>query len=150
MSILSWLHRVTAGEENVGNATFESGEESFHGLNMKEAIDAHIAWKARVEAQLSGTGSETLEIGIVASDDRCELGKWIHNEGKKKYGKLPEFAELRDLHAQFHLNVGSVLLEAHNNGKKAADKMLHSSGFRRGSDMVQLGLVRLYAKSRGN
>ena len=148
MGILSWLHRVTAGEENVGSATFESGEENFHGLNMKDAIDAHVAWKTRLAAQLSGAGSEALEVGVVASDDRCALGKWIHSDGKKMFGHLPEFAELRCQHAQFHLNAGNVLLAAHNDGYEAADKMLHGSEFRHASDMVQLGLVRLYAKSR--
>jgi len=148
MGILSWLHRITAGEENVGSATFGAGEENLHGLNMKQAIDAHIAWKARLAAQLSGADSETLEVGVVASDDRCELGKWIHGEGKKRCGHLPEFAELLRNHAQFHLNAGNVLLAAHNDGNEAAVKMLYGSEYRKGSDTVQLSLVRLYAKSR--
>jgi hypothetical protein len=148
MSIMSWLHRVTAGDENVSSsATFAAGEENLHGLNMKEAIDAHVAWKTRLAAQLSGTDSETLEIGAVASDDRCELGMWIHSEGEQRFSDLPEFAELRKQHAQFHLNAGNILLAAHNDGKEAADKMLHGSEFRQGSDLVQLGLVRLYARS---
>lgn len=149
MGVLLWLKRVTAGEEDIGSATFEPGEEHFHGLNMKEAIDAHVAWKARLAEQISGTGGEKLEIGVVASDDRCTLGKWIHTEGKKMYGGLPEFAELLRQHAQFHLNAGNVLLEAHRNGTEAACKILHGAEFRHASDTVQLGLVRLYAKSRG-
>ncbi len=147
MGILSWLKSFSAGEEKAGAATFAPGEENFHGLNMKEAIDAHVAWKARLKAQLSGTSTETLEIGVIASDDRCTLGKWIHGEGKKMYGHLPEYAELLQQHAQFHLNAGNILLEAHRSGNEAAEKMLHGPDFRHASDMVQLGLVRLYAKS---
>ncbi len=149
MGILLWFKRAAAGEENGGNTTFEPGEGNFHGLYIKDAIDAHFAWKARLAAQISGTNSETLEIGVIASDDRCALGKWIHSEGKKMYGNLPEFAELLRQHAQFHLNAGIVLFEAHNNGNESAARMLHGSEFRNASDMVQLGLVRLYAKSRG-
>ena len=51
-------------------------------------------------------------------------------------------------HAQFHLNAGNVLLAAHNDGNEAAVKMLHGPEYRKGSDTVQLSLVRLYAKSR--
>ncbi|MDD4929335.1 MAG: CZB domain-containing protein [Gallionella sp.] len=148
MGVLSWLKRITAGEENAGNATFAPGEEDFHGLNMKDAIDAHVAWKTRLEAEFAGTGSETLEIGYVASDERCKLGQWIHKEGKNRFAQLPEYKELVDLHAQFHLNAGNILLEAHRNGSESAEKMLHGSEFRNASDMVQIGLVRLYARSR--
>ena len=149
MSILSWLKRGAADEDNVGNVTVKPGEEFFHGGNMKNAIDVHIAWKDRLAAQISGANSETLEISVVASDDHCALGKWIHSEGKKSFSHLPEFAELRSQHAQFHRNAGDVLREAHNNSKEAANKMLNGPEFRQASDMVQLGLVRLHAKSQG-
>ncbi len=149
MSILSWLKRGAEGEDSVSNATVEPGEDFFHGGNMKKAIDAHVAWTDRLAAQINGVSSETLDISIVASDDHCVLGKWIHSVGNKSYGHLPEFAELKDEHARFHHKAGNVLREADSKGKEAAEALLHSSEFRHASDKVQLGLVRLYTKSQG-
>jgi hypothetical protein len=148
MSVLSWLKRSAVAEDKAGNATAKPGDEFFHGGNMKNAIDAHVAWKDRLAAQINGASSETLEISVVACDDHCLLGQWIHSEGKKSFSHLPEFVELRSHHAQFHLNAGNVLREAYSNRKEAADKILNGSEFRQASDMVQLGLVRLYDKSQ--
>lgn len=147
MGILSWLKGFTAGDV-VGTASFAPGEETFHGLNMKDAIDAHIAWKAKLETQISGN-AEKLEIGQVASDDRCTLGCWIHGTGKQEFGMLPEFSDLVRDHAQFHLIAGSILMEAHAEKTQEALKQLRGSEFRHASDMVQLTLVRLYAKAKG-
>lgn len=147
MGILSWLKSATTGGA-VGVANFAPGEEHFHGLNMKEAIDAHVAWKARLKTQLDGEGAEALEVGVVASDDRCALGKWLHGEAKQRFAHLPEYSELLRYHSQFHLGAGNILLEMHQGGKEKAGEMLHGADFRHDSDMVQLALVRLYAKAR--
>lgn len=146
MSLFSWLTRKISGEE-VGTVTFAPGEEHFHGLNMREAIDAHVNWKNRLEAQLTGD-AEKLEIGQVAADDRCTLGTWIHGPGKQQYGKLPEFAELMREHANFHLTAGKILMDVHEGKVEDARKLLHGGEFRHASDTVQLSLVRLYAQSR--
>ena len=147
MGILSWLKGVTTGDTE-GTAKFAPGEEYFHGLNMKEAIDAHVAWKARLKTQLDGEGDEALEVGVVASDDRCTLGKWLHGEAKQRFAHLPEYAELVRDHSQFHLSAGNILLEVHQGEKEKAGMMLQGSDFRHASDRVQLALVRLYAKAR--
>lgn len=146
MGIMSWLKKFTSGEE-VGAASFAPGEETFHGLNMKDAIDAHIAWKARLDAQIAGN-SERLEVGRVAGDDACTLGEWLHGEGKKHFGHLPEFADLMREHAQFHIVAGKILMNAHEGKTEEARKALHGGDFRHHSDMVQLCLVRLYATSQ--
>lgn len=146
MGILGWLKGFSAGHE-VGAASFAPGEENFHGLNMKDAIDAHIAWKVKLEAQIAGS-ADKLEIAQVASDDRCVLGGWIHDHGKRHFGYLPEFSDLMREHAQFHLVAGGILMEAHDGKTQDALAKLHGGEFRHASDMVQLSLVRLYAKSK--
>jgi len=144
MGILNWLKGITSGHE-VGAAAFAPGEEHFHGLNMKDAIDAHIAWKTKLEGQI-GDGADRLEIGEVASDSRCVLGNWLHGQGKQHFGVLPEFTDLMRDHLQFHLTAGKILMEIRNGKHEEARKMLHGREFRYASDMVQLSLVRLYAK----
>jgi hypothetical protein len=83
MGIMDWLKRVTAGGEEHFLAedaapVFAEGEENFHGLNMKDAIDAHIRWKTRLQRQLEGEADEQLEVAVVAADNHCVLGKWMH------------------------------------------------------------------------
>ncbi|MDD5330732.1 MAG: CZB domain-containing protein [Sulfuricella sp.] len=153
MSILDWLKRATSGEQLLQDgggqpqATFAKGEEEFHGLNMREAIDAHIRWKTRLQDMLEGNSDEQLEVGVVAADDKCTLGKWLHHEAAK-FGNLEEFRELVSIHAEFHLTAGNILAECHRGEKEAGLYMLHSRDFRFCSDKVQLALVRLYAKVR--
>jgi hypothetical protein len=147
MGILSWLKSATIGGA-AGKVSFAPGEEHFHGLNMKDAIDAHLAWKARLKAQLEGGGGEMLEVGQVASDDQCALGKWLHGEARQRFSNLPEYIDLLRLHSKFHLDAGKILIELHKGNKEIADTMLHGIDFRNDSDRVQLALVRLYAAAR--
>lgn len=146
MGILNWLSRVTSGKE-AGAASFAPGEESFHGLNMKDAIDAHIAWKTKLAEQISGN-ADMIEVGQVAADDRCALGTWLHGPCKSLCGKLPEYADLVREHAQFHLIAGNILMETRHGNTGKALEMLNSGDFRHASDTVQLSLVRLYAKTK--
>ena len=150
MSILSWLKAVSANgssAEAIQSQTmqFADGEEQFHGLNMKNALDAHIEWSHRLEAQISKTATEELEVGIVASDDRCTLGKWLHSVARDEFGNLPEYEELKRIHAAFHLKAGEILNDVQNGETENARALLKD--LRRGSGEVQLSLVRLYSKA---
>lgn len=151
MSILSWLKGVTQGGGDVTDAIarqplhFAAGEEEFRGLNMKEALDAHIAWTRRLENHLKGDDSH-YEVAQVAADSFCTLGKWIHGAAKREFGATAEYAELRRVHAEFHMAVGAVLNDVDNGAVADTDQALkvvrHKSG------AVQLALIRLYASVR--
>ncbi len=149
MSILTWLKTVTEG----GNVPeliqstqiqFAQGEESFHGLDMKHALNAHMAWVHRIETKLNNLTAENLDLSTVATDNHCMLGHWIHGEGKKRFGNLYEYQELYDVHADFHLTVGKALNDIENGyGMQVRDNLKlirHKSG------EVQLALIRLYSK----
>lgn len=146
MSILGWLKSVVGGEEPK-KMQFAEHEHHFGSLDMRHAIEAHMAWKERLEAQIRGDAGETLQVALVAADHNCPLGKWIHGEGKDDFGSLPEYAELRKKHAEFHLCAGSILSHAHDGNKEAANQEIRHD-LRHHSDAVQLALVRLYAKAQ--
>lgn len=152
MSILSWLKTVSTGGAS-GELAFEQpmifaeGEEEFRGLNMREALDAHIGWTHRLEAKLKGGNDELLAAGVVAADNRCILGEWIHGEAKQRFGDLPEFAELESVHAAFHAKVGEIVRAVDNGDKDSAT--VHAKEIRCMSGDVQLALVRLYAHHEG-
>lgn len=148
MSILSWLKNTLAGELPA-KMEFADHEQHLHGLDMKSALDAHAAWKARLEAQIRGDAGETLNVATVAADNNCALGHWIHGDGHGRFGEYPEYAQLRKVHAEFHLCAGGILSDAHDGNTAAADESLKKN-FRHHSDAVQLALVRLYAKGLEN
>lgn len=154
MSILSWLRGVTQGGGDVADAIalqplqFGAGEEDFSGLNMKNALDAHIAWTRRVENHLKGNDDARYEVAEVAADHLCTLGKWLHGAARREFGHAPEYAELRRVHADFHMAVGAVLNDVDNgtvtDAEQALKQVRHKSG------EVQLALIRLYAAMRSD
>lgn len=145
MSILGWLKGALGGEPPA-KLEFAPNEQHLNGLDMKAALEAHAAWKARLEAQIRGDAGETLSVATVAADCNCALGKWIHGDAKTQFTFYPEYAQLRRAHADFHLCAGSILSDAHDGNLDAATDALKKD-FRRHSDAVQLALVRLYAKA---
>lgn len=144
MSILSWLKDALVGEAT-GKMEFAHNEQHLHGLDMKAALEAHAAWKTRLEAQIRGDAGETLSVAAVAADSNCALGKWLHGDAKAQFADYPEYALLRKVHADFHLCAGSILSDAHDGNIAAASDTLKKE-LRHHSDAVQLALVRLYAK----
>lgn len=150
MGILSWLKQATVGSD--GSAVLYrplplvEGEEAFPGLRMKEALDAHVQWTHRLERQINGSSDEELEVGTVASDTRCTLGRWIHDQAREHFSGNDEYEELKRIHAEFHLSCGRVLNDTHNGDTDSARNALKSVRFRSGD--VQLALVRFYEKHR--
>lgn len=149
MSIMSWLKAVTEGGNSPDliqstQVQFAQGEESFHGLDMKQALDAHMAWLHRIEMKLSGLSNEHLDLVKVASDHDCTLGHWLHGEARQRFGNLPEYQELRNVHAGFHLMVGQALNDIENGDSARARENLKP--IRHKSGEVQLALIRLYSK----
>lgn len=151
MSILSWLKEVTAGESKAGfidsdAMTFAKGEEQFHGLDMKAALDAHMAWTRRLEDKLSGANQEDLDVATVASDCECKLGKWLHNTARQQFGESPDYHDLQKVHADFHLKAGRILNNVLNGDRDQALKNLKDLRYQSGN--VQLALVRLYSHAQ--
>lgn len=151
MSILSWFKTVTEGGATADLVqsqpmSFAAGEETFHGLDMRQAMDAHMAWTGRLEAQINGTAAEKLDVGTVACDDCCTLGEWIHGAARHQFGHLPSYDKLRHIHTGFHLKAGEVLNEVQNGRADDARRLLRD--IRHESGNVQLALVRLYSEAR--
>jgi hypothetical protein len=148
MSILSWLKTVSTGGAS-GELAFEqpmvfaAGEEEFRGLNMREALDAHIGWTHRLEAILKGRSEEHLNPAVIGSDHHCTLGEWIHGEAKRRFGDLPEYVELESVHAAFHQKVAQIVRAVDSGANANTQGSIKE--IRRMSGDVQLALVRLYA-----
>ena len=92
-------------------------------MTPKDAITAHVNWKLRIHALLTGKLSEKLEPTTIARDNVCELGKWIYGEGKVTMPPA-ERAALVAAHAAFHKEAARIVGEVyagHNIGLEVID-----------------------------
>jgi hypothetical protein len=77
-------------------------------MNWMEVIQAHVMWKQRLTSLLAGESAETLDPDTIRLDDLCQLGLWIYGEGAAM-AHLPQYEEVRELHAQFHRYAADVV-----------------------------------------
>ena len=84
-------------------------------INIYDAVLAHKAWKKRLFDYLEGSSSEELQAEKIRVDHLCVLGRWIHSNGKSRFGQQPVFVKLVDEHAKFHAHAAKVV-EAHQSG----------------------------------
>ena len=92
-------------------------------FSFTQAIDAHNKWKTRLVNYLAGRSDEQLDVKVVSCDDKCDLGKWIHNDAKK-HAHLAEYKKLKETHAAFHQSVGAIVERAQANKNDEARAML--------------------------
>ena len=111
-------------------------------IALDSALYAHQQWKVKLqEAVKSG---EQLDVEKIRRDDCCNLGKWLHSEGRAKYGHMPEFIKLLDTHDEFHLVTSVVAMIINVKEYKQANAMLEgSSKFSSASTDVALAIFRL-------
>ena len=144
--LAKWLKSRLKGNSDV-ELVIDPEEEMLSGLNLKEVLDAHDAWKSKLAAELSGASSEPIDADIIASDCHCVLGKWLHGKGKKDYSKLSEYKMAVDAHAKFHQTAAEVVIQ-HQSGHTSQAKQLLKTQFRSASNDNQLELVRLFTAAK--
>ena len=141
-----WLNKMLSGNNNE-ELIISPEEEMLSGLNLKEVLDTHGAWKNKLENELSGNSNEPIDVTKTAKDHVCTLGKWIYGPGKSKYSTLSEYEPLRKAHADFHLVAAEVVIEHQSGNKDLAQKLLKTK-FRSASNINQLELVRLFTAAQ--
>ncbi len=106
----------------------EQAEGSILIINFYDEMLEHKSWKKRLLEYVDGRSKEKLEPGKVSIDSTCELGRWLHSDGKIHFGEQPVFIKLVDEHAKFHANLAKVV-EAHQGGNKALALEILNGGF---------------------
>ncbi|NOZ54062.1 MAG: hypothetical protein GXP08_13185 [Gammaproteobacteria bacterium] len=142
----NWLHKKLSGNNNE-KLVVGPEDENLSGLNLKEVLDAHSAWKEKLENELSGASSEPIDVKNTANDHLCTFGQWIYGPGKTKYSKLPEYETARKAHANFHTAAAEVVVE-HQSGNTEKAQNLLKTKFRSASNNNQLELVRLFTAAK--
>jgi hypothetical protein len=106
-------------------------------MNFDDAISAHQKWKTRLRGQIDGTGKENLDPAQIGKDNQCDLGKWLHAEGKAQMGGKSEFQDLILTHAHFHRVASEVAAKAKAGDRTGASATLDGPFFEASSKCVQ-------------
>lgn len=104
-------------------------------LDIDMAMSAHENWKLRLSAHLEGKSTERFSAEEICFDDRCDLGRWIHGDGKARLGNFPGFTALMGHHKMFHYAASNVVSLA-KAGKAAQAQAMLSGQFTKFSGEV--------------
>jgi hypothetical protein len=152
MNILDWFKTLLqpsrplvgdAGGPNDLALPELEGSAELAGLDFQAAIRAHHDWKLRLDELLQGSAREALDPVAACRDDLCDLGQWIYGEGRRIFGHLPLFEDLRLRHADFHLVAGEVV-HGVRAGRDAHARQLMDDDYARASHQVQARLAELF------
>jgi methyl-accepting chemotaxis protein len=111
-------------------------------MNLDNAIQAHAQWKLTLRSAISRC--ETVDAAKISADNCCELGRWMHGEGRSILGQSPVFKECVTLHAAFHREAGRVAIAINGKRYDEANALLAGgSAYSEASSMIGAALIRL-------
>jgi hypothetical protein len=93
-------------------------------MDLDKAVQAHVAWKMKLSGYFKNP-DQSLKASVVGADNQCELGKWLHGEGKQ-YASHPEYKKLIEEHAKFHREAANLINKA-DRGEKVTDEIAFGS-----------------------
>jgi hypothetical protein len=91
-------------------------------MDLTDAVNAHTDWKIRLRGAISDRS--TLDLDTIASDDRCEFGRWLYGASRERYGALPAHRDCLVAHARFHLCAADVAASINAGEYSKAEQML--------------------------
>ena len=94
-------------------------------MNLDNAITAHAQWKMKFRGAIAA--KQAMDASTIAKDNCCEVGKWLHGEGRTAWGSKPEFVTLIERHKVFHVEAGKVATAINSKHYDLATKMIDSS-----------------------
>ena len=154
MGLMDWIRGFWGSESATEDeskimaemSAIQGAEAEVVGLNFQTAIEAHMKWRARLEAVLHGVSSEKLEAATVAKNDQCVLGKWLYGQGKEHI-HLGSFSELEQTHTHFHKSAAEILHLAQTGRKGEAPRLL-AGDYRTTSVRIGGLLARLHREAK--
>jgi chemoreceptor zinc-binding protein len=114
-------------------------------MDLESAIGAHAEWKTKLRS--ASDKKEHMDVAAISADNSCALGKWLHGDGKAKYGSLRAYKDCLDSHAQFHVEAGKVA--AMVNQAKFNDTLIGAgSAFGAASNHVGSAIIHLKKEAK--
>ena len=91
-------------------------------MDLSDILAKHAGWKLKFREAIAH--KETMDAESISKDDHCGFGKWLHSEGKSKFGNLSGFSECVIKHAAFHVEAGKVAQVVNDKKYEEAEAML--------------------------
>ncbi|MFI3155399.1 MAG: CZB domain-containing protein [Methylococcaceae bacterium] len=111
-------------------------------MNLDSAVQKHMEWKVKFRTAI--TKQEQMDAVTIGKDNCCELGQWLHGEGKTQCGGLTSYSTVLAKHAAFHVEAGKIATAINAKKYIDAEAMLGgSSAFANISGEVGIALMRL-------
>lgn len=101
---------------------------------LNRAFMAHANVKNRLKRAI--VGEEEIDPAVIRRDDVCEVGKWIHGEGKSKFAAHPLFQEFRKVHADFHSCAHNVMMLYKGGKVREAEAEIDRGAFEKKSSEI--------------
>lgn len=115
-------------------------------MDFDKAMAAHADWKVKLRIALDN--HEMLDAERICSDKNCDLGRWLHGDGRGQCGRAPSFGACVEAHAAFHREAGAVATRINAKDYGRAEQMLGAgSTFADASTNVAVILRRLKRES---
>ena len=110
-------------------------------MDIDSAIGKHAEWKVKFRVAIAK--KEKMDVAHVANIHVCDFGAWLDNEGKHQHGRLPEFANLVDIHKQFHAEAVKVAQLINATKYSEAEAALSGSSYSQVSTQMANGVLKL-------
>ena len=111
-------------------------------MNLDNAVQTHAQWKMKLRSAISK--HEQLDLVALSRDDRCELGQWLHREGKSTYGRLASHADCVHKHVAFHAAVTQVARAVNAGQFDTAEGMLNAgTAYTQASSALSVSFLKL-------
>jgi methyl-accepting chemotaxis protein len=118
------------------------------GFDFAKAVEAHRAWKVKFRSAIAK--KEKLDAATIARDDCCPIGKWLHGDGRARWGTRPAFTDLLAKHRDFHAAAGEVAQAINRGAYAQAEQMIGSgSRFSEASNTTVTAILRAQRELRG-
>ena len=111
-------------------------------MDLDSAVGTHAEWKVKFRSAI--TKQEMMDAATISKDNCCDLGKWLHGEGKTKFGRLASHAECVQKHTAFHVEAGKVASTINAKKYTEADAMIGGgTAYAQVSSSVGVAIMRL-------
>lgn len=111
-------------------------------MDLNQAISKHAEWKVRFRTAIQK--KEQMNVTDIARDNCCDLGKWLHGDGRQQFGRLDSYKTCVATHAIFHTHAGRVAQTINAGRYSDAEGMLEGQApYAQASNNVALAIRQL-------
>ncbi len=118
-------------------------------MNIETIIREHLRWK--IAFRIALLKRQHVDFHKAGASLDCELGKWIKNDGGKRYGGNEHFQEMVSQHEQFHTQAAAAAQYMNNEDFFHAEMLMEeNSAYATASAAIILNLHRLKSDTKSH